>query len=99
MGKFQHGPGYARDRRFFDGHFPGNPIVPGAVLLAQLSADLAGKDLRLTGVNRMKFLRPLEPDHPFEIQLSPTGDDCKVDFKDDQGTFARAVVRVEPANV
>ena len=94
-----HGPGYARDRRFFDGHFPGNPIVPGAVLLAQVSADLARTGQRITQLKRMKFLRPLGPDQSFQIQIVPSGQDWKVDFTDDQGTFAHAVVQIAAKDV
>ena len=94
--QFQHGPGFARDRRFFEGHFPDNPIVPGAVLLAQLSADLATQGQRVTRVIRMKFLRPLGPDQPFDIALTPAGQDWRADFRDADGAFARAVVQIAP---
>ncbi len=91
-----HGPGYSRDRRFFDGHFPGNPIVPGAVLLAQASADLAVQGKRITQVIRMKFVRPLGPDQPFQITLSPAGENWRMDVSDADGPLARAAVKLQP---
>ncbi|MEM7057560.1 MAG: hydroxymyristoyl-ACP dehydratase [Pseudomonadota bacterium] len=91
-----HGPGYSRDRRFFEGHFPGNPIVPGAVLLAQLSADLATQGQRITHVIRMKFVRPLSPDQPFEIELTPAGENWRADFSDAGGPLARAAIKITP---
>lgn len=91
-----HGSGMPRDRRFFDGHFPGNPIVPGAVLLAQLSADLAERGQRITQVIRMKFVRPLGPDQPFQISISRAGENWRADFTDADGPLARAAIKVEP---
>jgi 3-hydroxymyristoyl/3-hydroxydecanoyl-(acyl carrier protein) dehydratase len=38
------------------GHFPGNPIVPGAVLLGAVAERLA-----LTGVPRVRFLAIVRP--------------------------------------
>jgi len=93
---FDHGPGYAWDRRFFDGHFPGNPIVPGAILLAQLSADLAAQGQKVTQVIRIKFVRPLRPEQPFQITVSPAHDNWRVDFTDADGPLARAAVKLEP---
>jgi 3-hydroxyacyl-[acyl-carrier-protein] dehydratase len=52
---------------FFQGHFPGNPIVPG-VLLTEAMAQTAGiaiggpgKMFVLTAIRAMKFLRPVRP--------------------------------------
>lgn len=53
---------------FFEGHFPGMPLVPG-VLLTEAMAQTAGialappkgKILLLTAVRSMKFLRAVEP--------------------------------------
>ncbi|HEY0793295.1 MAG TPA: 3-hydroxyacyl-ACP dehydratase FabZ family protein [Chthoniobacterales bacterium] len=52
---------------FFQGHFPGNPVVPG-VLLAEGMAQTAGVAVAdrdhvflLTAIQSMKFLRPVRP--------------------------------------
>ena len=47
-----------------EGHFPGNPVIPGAVLLAEtLSAVSAGVGADLSGarVRSAKFLAPARP--------------------------------------
>ena len=67
------------DHPMLAGHFPGHPIVPGAWLLAWVVAA-AGRRLLATGesrsiaaIKRVKFLRPLAPDCPFECTLDPAG--------------------------
>ncbi|HET7930877.1 MAG TPA: hydroxymyristoyl-ACP dehydratase [Rhodanobacteraceae bacterium] len=51
------------------GHFPGNPIVPGVVLLERVAAAM--KSWRGTTVAALdaKFLNPLRPGEPAEIEL------------------------------
>ena len=54
------------------GHFPGNPIVPGALLLSEaaqaIAADLAG-GAGLIEVQSAKFLRPVRPDERVRIRF------------------------------
>ena len=52
-----------------EGHFPGLPIVPGVVILDEVSAALAEwqKDCRLLGIRAVKFVQPLKPERPFTI--------------------------------
>jgi 3-hydroxyacyl-[acyl-carrier-protein] dehydratase len=60
-----------RNEAFFEGHFPGKPIMPGVliteamaqvggVLLLSLSAN-QGKLAYLTGVDKQRFRKPVEP--------------------------------------
>ncbi len=56
----------------FAGHFPGNPLVPGVVLLdwawqAAIAELPAGS--RLLGVSQAKFLAPVRPNDAVEIAL------------------------------
>ena len=54
------------------GHFPGNPIVPGVVILdAVISAAVAwlGASFQVRGLSHAKFLAPLKPDQAARIEL------------------------------
>jgi 3-hydroxyacyl-[acyl-carrier-protein] dehydratase len=66
------------------GHFPGEPIVPGVVILDEIAAALNECDAgaRLTGIPTVKFLAPLEPDESLVIMLSETAE------KPDEITFS-----------
>lgn len=57
------------DEFFINGHFPGNPIVPG-VILCEMTAQSAavmfcgkvkGKTPLFTGINNVKFRRQIKP--------------------------------------
>lgn len=56
------------DEFFVNGHFPGNPIVPGVILcemMAQSACVLFGNEQKgltlFTGMNNVKFKRPVRP--------------------------------------
>jgi beta-hydroxyacyl-ACP dehydratase FabZ len=67
------------NEEFFQGHFPGNPVMPG-VLIVEAMAQVAGlgllapvpeaerKLLYLTSVDRCKFRRPVVPGDQLVIE-------------------------------
>jgi len=75
---------------FFEGHFPGRPIMPGVLVveaLAQASALLVGRTLDLAAdradiyflsVERAKFRRPIEPGDQLELHVRALGDRRRV---------------------
>jgi 3-hydroxymyristoyl/3-hydroxydecanoyl-(acyl carrier protein) dehydratase len=55
------------------GHFPGIPIVPAVVLLERVHLALQhalGSKVRLAALPAVKFMSPVAPDTPFDIELS-----------------------------
>ena len=72
------------DEAFLEGHFPGNPMMPGVILIeaiAQLggvvaqtdAAHPAMDDLRLTGVRAAKILGAAVPGDLLEIRAKAEG--------------------------
>jgi 3-hydroxymyristoyl/3-hydroxydecanoyl-(acyl carrier protein) dehydratase len=52
----------AIDEPAADGHFPGNPIVPGAVLLREVIAVVSGDGgVVCCGIRSAKFMHPVRP--------------------------------------
>ena len=73
-----HGKYYVRgDEWFLQGHFPGNPVVPGVILcemLAQSACVLLteamtdGKLPLFAGLNNVRFRMPVKPGDTFETE-------------------------------
>ena len=52
------------------GHFPGNPIVPGVVLLDHvLQAIQQNRRYRLQSIASVKFLQPVVPDDVVDLEI------------------------------
>lgn len=76
--------GIKGDEAFLEGHFPGNPMMPGVILIeaiAQLGGVVAQtdpevpamSDLRLTGVRAAKILGAAAPGDVLEIRAKLEG--------------------------
>ena len=56
----------------FDGHFPGNPIVPGVWLLDEALArvrEWAGWGVQASRVDNAKFFQPVRPGSSLKLEL------------------------------
>jgi 3-hydroxymyristoyl/3-hydroxydecanoyl-(acyl carrier protein) dehydratase len=65
------------------GHFPGNPIVPGVVLLDRIAAAIErARGQRLAKIASVKFLAPLKPEEDAELRVACDG--TRVRFRIDR---------------
>ena len=79
------------------GHFPGRPIVPGALLLARVAAAAERGFGAVRGVPTAKFLAPLRPGERFEIELEAAA--AAVRFRVVRGTTPIAAGTLQLARV
>lgn len=77
---------FAPDHPTATGHFPGNPIIPGALLLAEVQRAIAaenGSDQAYCQVKSAKFQHPVRPGDSVAIEYKTTASgaltfDCTV---------------------
>ncbi len=73
---------FRKDEYFFRGHFPGNPIVPGVIIVEAMAQtagivvsyklrDFKEKSVLFMSVNKAKFRRPILPEDNicFEVRF------------------------------
>ena len=85
----------------YQGHFPGKPVTPGAILLQtaeELIALFTEQPCKLTAAKQLKFLRMHHPNTPlrFEISLEEGTQPCaaKIVIYDDQGAISKMSVEI-----
>jgi 3-hydroxymyristoyl/3-hydroxydecanoyl-(acyl carrier protein) dehydratase len=86
-----------RDHPALAGHFPGEPIVPGVVVLERLldAAERAlGHTLRVVGLAHVKFPSPLRPDEEARASFESDGARLSFEIEHDGRTIARGVFRL-----
>lgn len=68
------------------GHFPGNPIIPGALVLDAVLDAIAGDDpvAQSCAIRAVKFLRPIRP-----------GDRIRIDWHEERGDTRFQCVLIE----
>lgn len=72
---FQVSLQFNSEHEIFKGHFPGQPVVPGACMLQMVKEilnDVLHKDLRLQKAGNLKFIAPVDPRVTDDLQLNIT---------------------------
>jgi 3-hydroxymyristoyl/3-hydroxydecanoyl-(acyl carrier protein) dehydratase len=80
---------FAPSHPAFAGHFPGAPVVPGALLLAA-ALDALGLAGAGTHVASAKFLSPVAPDEDVEVTCE---DGARLELRVGDRRVASAVLR------
>jgi 3-hydroxymyristoyl/3-hydroxydecanoyl-(acyl carrier protein) dehydratase len=90
----------APDHPVFAGHFPGHPIVPGALLLAEAlqALDRAGMATRGCEISSAKFLSPVGPGETVSLRWeSAPGKPLRLELRvADRRVASAALVLREP---
>ncbi len=74
----------------FDGHFPGNPVVPAVCQLSAVEIlahmALGRQDVKLSTISHMKFRAPLVPNDTATFSFSITQNENDITVKADVST-------------
>lgn len=58
---------------FFDGHFPGSPVLPGIAHLAAIEealSEVLGSSMRMTSLDMLRLRSTILPDQSFELRVA-----------------------------
>ncbi len=81
------------DHPIYQGHFPGNPIVPGVCqlrMITEIISEITGKEVRLQEADNMKFLSMINPNEHPELTV-----DCTLkELKENEDGFIRVTASI-----
>jgi 3-hydroxyacyl-[acyl-carrier-protein] dehydratase len=93
MGVIRSTRRYVGDEEFFAGHFPGDPVVPGVILVESMAQSCRawlnrklGKnaDGFIASIDRAKFIKPVRPGDVIVMEskpLAPVSDSGSATFR------------------
>lgn len=78
------------------GHFPGDPVVPGVIVLERvMEAVAADCECSVSAIKRCKFVSPLRPEQPCTIEWEAQGDSVRFICSHMDGVLAKGLLQVE----
>jgi 3-hydroxymyristoyl/3-hydroxydecanoyl-(acyl carrier protein) dehydratase len=78
-----------QDNLAFQGHFPGNPILPGVIQVdwaIRFGAQVFGVLGDFLGISNLKFMSIIQPSETLELRLSYQRDVGRLEFRFDGAT-------------
>ncbi len=80
------------------GHFPGNPVVPGVLILDLIREAVQQwrPGWHIMGIQQVKFNHPLFPDQDARVQLEATAGKLRFRVSHEEGLLAQGEFRFEP---
>lgn len=83
--------------RALPGHFPGNPVVPGVVLLERVCAVVERESgMRVIGLPQVKFLHPLRPGETVELRIERSASSAKFSIRHVRELVATGTMELAP---
>jgi len=68
------------DHSIYSGHFPGQPITPGACLakiVMELLSISKGEEIEPKFITNLKFLAPHRPEQQITVEIASTSESCR----------------------
>ena len=83
----------------FADHFPGDPLVPGALLLQWVADELSQRYpmIQIGGVSRFKFLAPVRPETQLLVECQWGERDLTIKLSTQQDVVGQGKLMVRPA--
>jgi 3-hydroxymyristoyl/3-hydroxydecanoyl-(acyl carrier protein) dehydratase len=88
-----------RDHPALPGHFPGNPVVPGVLILHEVIVAISewlGHEVEVRCVPQAKFLAALRPGEEAVMELSHHGGTVSFNVLRGQTIIAKGTLGLEP---
>ena len=87
----------AADHPSLPGHFPGNPIVPGVLVLDHVihaAEDWLARAVQVRGLTQVKFVQPLRPEESARVTLTLEGATLRFAVQKDETMIAQGVMQL-----
>lgn len=74
----------------FSGHFPDDPLLPGALLIEWIAQSIeASSTFSITEIKKVKFIKPVRPNEKLILTLNQKQDHLIVEASSEKGTHIK----------